>query len=616
MSAWLTELAWRQPLWAWLALYPWLVWALRGWLGRRAGQGYADPQLAPWVRVSAAKGLSLSRRWRNGWRPAALALAWALFALSLAGPRLVQNTYGQPEAEYPQLMVVLDLSRSMTARDVAPSRLQRARLELLDLIDRSGRLRIGLTVFAARPHLLTPVTADKAVLRHALPALRYGLLPTEGSDLAAALAFAADNFADASTPRAVLLVSDGDSGAAGDAARDEWLADAVTQLRLQGITLHVLGMGTTEGAALQGADGGWLQYRGQAVVSRLQAPLLRRLARLGGGRYAEQADTDTEWHELYDRGISEALGGARDEGELVVWRELYPWLLVPAVLLLLLAHGLLAHARPRRVAAGMAPLLLALTGVSTLLPSPPTQAADPQQLAYRAYADQAYARARQAYAGVPGYAGRMGEGNSAYHLGEYRYALQQFTLAILAADDDGRCANALFNLANSHYRMAHYSEAAQLYRDVLRYRPHDAAAERNLAFAETLQAQQGDAAEDDAAGGQGRGPRTARLPQGTDTEGSDVMLDDSQDEESVPVGGRVADLVESGIRYARPAVRQVEVFEDRAWAFRSTSNDRIAQQAGALKVDESTVWQRLFEAEEGFPAPLDAPRELGEVPPW
>ena len=138
----LAHLVWREPLWFWFALCPWLLWLLHGFMGWTRGRDYADPQLMPWARAHVAAQLEL-RRFR---RHALLALAWLLFAMAMAGPRVAQTTYDQDRKNDTQLMVVLDVSRSMTARDVEPSRLERARLELEDLITREQRLKIGLVV--------------------------------------------------------------------------------------------------------------------------------------------------------------------------------------------------------------------------------------------------------------------------------------------------------------------------------------------------------------------------------------------------------------------------------------------------------------------------------------
>ncbi|MCG6872816.1 MAG: hypothetical protein LJE84_11040, partial [Gammaproteobacteria bacterium] len=77
-----------------------------------------------------------------------------------------------------------------------------------------------------------------------------------------------------------------------------------------------------------------------------------------------------------------------------------------------------------------------------------------------------------------------------------------------------------------------------------------------------------------------------------------------------------SELIDQGIYYSRLAVDQPGRFQDPAWRYAATSRERIAIEAAALQLDESVLWQRLFEAEEGFPAAVDIPRELEGLAPW
>lgn len=616
----LSHLLWREPLWLWLALCPWSLWGLRGFVRRPRGRDYADSHLMPWARAQVAQRLELRRFWRH----ALLALAWLLFAMAMAGPRLAKTGYDQNKDQYTELIVVLDLSRSMTARDVTPSRLERARLELEDLIARAERLKIGLVVYAARSHLMTPPTDDKSVLRHDLQVLRYGLLPTEGSNLTGAIKFAAGQFTSGRSAHALLLVTDGEMPME-EAAAEATLNDTVARLAQQGITLYALGVGTSEGAPLQGPQGDWLRYRDKPVVSRLHEDRLQELAILGNGRYAGVSDTDAEWQVLYDQNIRHlhATGVSRTGDSLIEWRELYAWFLVPAVLLLLLAYG-----ESRRTTLGSSSLLwLAVFVMTGSLHAPLAHASSEslQARAYQAYSQQSYREAKQAYASVAGFVGRMGEGSSAYRLGEYREAVRLFTQAILDADSDAQRAHAMFNLANSRYRFEDYGAAVALYQEVLRYAPDDRASQLNRAFAIAMQQQQQRDGEGEGgvSGRQGGGPRAARLADGTDVTSGRLSLDNEDDTrppiipplpETQPPSG--SDIIERGIYQSRPMVEQATEFRDPAWHYAATSPERIVLQANALKVDESILWQRIFEGEEGFPAPIETPRELPDMQPW
>jgi Ca-activated chloride channel family protein len=615
MTALLSHLTWRDPQWLWLALFPWLYWLLQVILDRRGGRGYADPGLMPWARAGTVARFTPGRYWRH----ASLALAWLLFALAAAGPRTALTNYGQNSKDETQVMAVVDLSRSMTAHDVAPNRLERAKLELEDLIAREDRLRIGLVVYAARPHLMIPPTGDKSVLRHDLQLLRYGLLPTEGSSLRQAIAFAAKQFYPGRSARIVLLLTDGET-ATESAENDTRLDDTVSALAQEGTKLYVLGIGTVDGAPLQGPDGNWLHYDGRPVVTTLHEHRLQRLARIGNGRYAKVADTDADWRSLYDQGIRfvHAPGGVQQGDKLVQWRELFGWFLAPAVLLLMLSA---VEPRRRSCAPALIPwfALLAIAGAA----QPGVAHAAPaswQARAYKAYQGGSYRRAQQDYARVAGYIGRMGEASSAYRQARFHQAIALFTQAVLDANTDNQRAQAIFNLANSHYQLADYAAAVSLYREALRYDPGDGAARTNLGYAIDMYKRQQQERRHGVGGRPGPGPRSTRPPPGTETNGGFLGLEPERPGKRgpsrPPTGPAGTDLVERGIYQSRPAVGKVTEHKDPLWRYAPTSPDRIVLQADSMKVDEATLWKRIFETEEGIPVPVDTPHKLQGIAPW
>ncbi|OQX07418.1 MAG: hypothetical protein BWK73_28040 [Thiothrix lacustris] len=187
----MNALHWREPLWLLLTLYPLLLAAWQYFQQRHHAQRYADPHLLPWVQAHPPQ---------HGWqrlisRPALWAMAWVLFAITLAGPRLPQ---AQPDTLVDaqlDVLVVLDISRSMQATDIAPNRLQRAALELHEFLNTARNSRVGIVVYGARPHLFAPLTSDFAALRFYLQHLETLVLPTQGSNPAAALDFARSELA-------------------------------------------------------------------------------------------------------------------------------------------------------------------------------------------------------------------------------------------------------------------------------------------------------------------------------------------------------------------------------------------------------------------------------------
>lgn len=615
MPGLVVDLTWREPAWLWLAVMPWLWLVIRSIWSSSDDRAYADTALLPWAR--AQRGMRHGLRY---WREACLVVAWLLLATALAGPRVPQAYYTKASDRLPELMVVLDVSHSMNADDMYPSRLERARLELHDLIARLDGWRAGMVLYTANPHLLLPPTDDKTLLRHYVQIPRTGLLPIEGSDPLAALRFAASIERQPGVPRVILLITDGETGISGN-DYELALQETVTALRQQGVQLYILGMGSESGSTLTDPDGGWLEENGQAVISRLQAARLEHLAERGGGRYARASEDARDWQYLYDNGIARQAVPARLEdqrGGLIIWHELFVWPLVPGLFLLLLAHVRRA-VTPSRVSM---PALLGLVLLGQLMSLPQDAiAADSGKLqaAWQAFEQGDYLQAQQQYRQIAGYAGRMGEGGSAYRLEDYRAALQQFTRAVMLANNDDQRADALFNLGNSYARLERYQEAVTIYKDVLIYRSPDPRASQNLALARQRAREQA-LAEGGSQGRQGRGSRTRKLEEGESvTRGSLTLGDAETGGEGFSLNGKENSDTTPGENNQSGAIladESIVKVQDENWSYAITSVDQLDQISITPRSDPARLWQRMFEVEAGYPALLDHPVEKPGVKPW
>lgn len=327
----MTPLYWREPLWLLLALFPLLLAAWGHFQQSSQAQRYAAPHLLPWVQVGATRS-----HWQKLFsRQTLWGVAWLLFAISLAGPRTLQTHPDGLTTPQRDLLVVLDVSRSMQATDLAPNRLQRAALELNELLNLAEGNRIGVVVYAAHPHLYVPLTHDMAALRFYLQHLETLVLPSHGSNAASALDFARAEFAKRNQPllTAVLWLTDGDISADQQAA----LQTSVQALQQAGTRLYTLGLGTEDGDAIPLPGGKWLAHQGQAVRSRLDSPLLQTLSVQTGGDYSPVRDDTSDWQRLYVDGIDKAYPEqANRDGqqwqEWQEWQEWYVWMLLPGML--------------------------------------------------------------------------------------------------------------------------------------------------------------------------------------------------------------------------------------------------------------------------------------------
>lgn len=462
MTADLAHIDWATPWGSLLALLPFCL----AWLAGRRRQRlerWADPHLLPWAITPDAR--TAARRSLLAWP------AWALLALAAAGPRLpleaAPGDAAQPRHDL-GLMVLLDVSASMAAADIAPTRLERARLELADLTRRLHGERVGLLIYAGQAGLLLPPTDDIALFLRAVQQAGPDLLERPGTHLAAALALA-----QSARPDALLLLTDAESGS---------LADAVAApFAKTGVPLYILGLGTPAGAAIPLPDGGVAERDGVPAISRADAAPYRTLARASRGLYAEAEDGDGDWAALYDAGIARLPGRPVAPERARAWRTLHAAPLAAALALFLLAW--LPRALPL--------LLLALA-----LP-PETQAAPPAcppsgtmagsslaARAWNAWRAGCDADALTLYTRLGGHAGHMGAGAAAWRLKDYAAAARHFGAALLLARGPQQRLDALYNLGGAHYGLGRWQVAAAAYRAVLQARPGDARAAANLAEAE------------------------------------------------------------------------------------------------------------------------------------
>jgi len=360
-----------RPLW-FLALLPlpWVLWRLgRTNPGAEAWRGLVDAHLLRHLLVEEpgrARPLPL----------VLLALGWLLGVAALAGPaweRLPQPLF---EAQA-QRVIVLDLSPDMDAQDLAPSRLARARFEVLDLLAAASEGQTALLAYGAEPFIVAPLTRDAATIAAQVPDLETALLPVKGpkrTDLA--LAEAGANLTRAGSQEGDIILITADPGSS------EALHHEVARLRDLGYRTSVLGLGTEKGAPVPLAGGGFAtDAQGGIRLARLRPDQLREIATLGGGRYvsltADDADTRALLPEVRPAAAPVEL---RDAVSADRWREEGPWLLLALLPLAALAF--------RRGWLSPWVLLVALVGG---LPPPAAQALAWEDLWWRA--DQQAARA-------------------------------------------------------------------------------------------------------------------------------------------------------------------------------------------------------------------------------
>ena len=443
-----------RPQWFW-ALLPialLLIWMWKRRLRAGAWRRVVDSALLPYVLVGGSAGRPL-------WPWVAAALGAVLAVTALAGPaweKIKQPVFRRQSA----LVVLLDLSRSMDAADVYPSRLRRARQKLVDILQARKEGRTALVVYAAEPFVVSPLTDDSHTIISQLSALTTDLMPAQGSRLDLAIGKAIELLRQAGmTQGHVLAITDGVDGSPAKA-----LQGAVAELRRKGYRLSLLGVGTPQGAPIPQPGGGFVKdASGAIVVAKLDPGALAAVARAGGGiaRFLSPDDSDTralvaEFSRRFPR-----VAGRRVEGlQADRWRDEGPWLLLP-----LLAMSLACF---RRGFLGLALLFL--------LPLPrPAEALDWQHLWQRddQLAQQAFERGDNQRAAQL-FHDPAWRAAAHYRAGDYAAALQDLKGL--------KGAQAAYNRGNALARLNRLSEAIEAYDQALRLDPQldDARYNRDL----------------------------------------------------------------------------------------------------------------------------------------
>ncbi|MBF9252586.1 VWA domain-containing protein [Pontibacter sp. 172403-2] len=210
----------------------------------------------------------------------------ALLVVALLGP-----SFGAMKKEIrtigKDLYIAVDLSKSMDATDVQPSRLEKARHEIQRLISRFNSDRIGLIVFSDEAFVQSPLTYDQNALQLYTQALRTNLVPNAGTNYGPVLQLALNKLGQHSKPeateqkaRVLVLISDGE-----DFGGD--IDQLARQLREQNIRVYTLGIGTTDGSRIPVGRGYKKDEEGKTVITSLNPAPLVQLAELTGGQYFE-----------------------------------------------------------------------------------------------------------------------------------------------------------------------------------------------------------------------------------------------------------------------------------------------------------------------------------------
>lgn len=235
--------------------------------------------------------VSYSRRALKFWlMMAALALIIVMLARPQMGTKISQEKRSGIE-----VIISLDISNSMRAEDVVPSRLDKSKMLIENMVDNFTNDKVGLVVFAGDAFIQLPITSDYVSAKMFLQNVDPSLIATQGTDLAGAIDLSSKSFTQQDkVGRAILIITDGEDHEGG-------AIEAAKKARRNGIRVFVLGVGSPKGSLVPDGNGGYMKDNtGQEVMSALNEDMCKQIAEAGGGAYIHVDNTSLAQRQLND----------------------------------------------------------------------------------------------------------------------------------------------------------------------------------------------------------------------------------------------------------------------------------------------------------------------------
>lgn len=314
------------PDWLWLlivvAALPIIYWMLRL---------YARRKLGKMGNVATLQRLMPDYSTARGWiKISILSLALGFIVLALARPQ-TGSKLRTVESQGREIVLVVDVSNSMLAEDVTPSRMARTRYAISRLVERMNKDRIGIVAFADEAEVLLPITGDYKMAESVTKRLSPELIAEQGTNIGKALEVALLSFTQNTQntkSRVIILITDGEG-------HDQGSEAAIAQAKAQGAIICAIGIGTPEGTPLKINGEIMEDNEGKMVVTKLGEPLLQQLAEATGGIYTRSRNDSFGLEEIIAR-LDEMEATELSVMTFEEYDEQYQWFLGAALLLLII----------------------------------------------------------------------------------------------------------------------------------------------------------------------------------------------------------------------------------------------------------------------------------------
>lgn len=418
--------------------------------------------------------------------------ALALLIVVLARPQF-GNKISHEKRTGIETIICMDISNSMLAEDVTPSRLDRAKMMVENLVDHFTNDKIGLIVFAGDAFVQLPITSDYVSAKMFLSSITPAMISTQGTDIAAAINMAAHSFTqEENIGKAIIVITDGEDHEGG-------ALEAAKEAKEKGMNTYVLGVGSPNGAPIPVGNGDYMKDNsGQTVMSALNEQMCRQLADAGSGAYIHvennsnaQEQLDNELDKLSKKETSSTIYSDFDEQFQAV-AIIVLLLLILEVCILEIKNPMLKNVslfkRSKKVAA-VAVLLLVAVGV---------QAQSDRQLirqGNKQYRKGNVAEAEVSYRKAVERNERNPQAN--YNLGNSLMAQRKDSLAITQLEKAAKLETNPLRRAQAYHNMGvicqqhrMFGEAIEAYKEALRNNPADHETRYNLELCKRQQKEQ------------------------------------------------------------------------------------------------------------------------------
>lgn len=312
-----------------ILLIYWALLRLRSYKLRRMGNPTTLKELMPDYSVA------------RGWIGVTLfALAIGMFILALAHPR-TGSKLRREEREGREIVLVVDVSNSMMAEDVEPSRMERTRYAITQLIEGMTEDGIGIVAFAEEPKVVMPTSTEYRMAKSKVKSLKPSLIDNQGTNLHLAIETASLCFTsneEGVSNRVMILITDGE-------AHDDGALAAAERAAQSGIIICCIGIGNPDGTTIK-IDGEYMRdEEGKLVVSKLDETLLQQIAEIGDGIYTRSSDGEFGLDTIMSR-LDEVEKAKLYNLRYSDYDEQYQWFLAAGLLLLVLEMLLLPRRNP------------------------------------------------------------------------------------------------------------------------------------------------------------------------------------------------------------------------------------------------------------------------------